>query len=523
MRFLQGNCPAAGPILKAGGSAVDAAIAANAMLGLTEPTGSGIGGDIFALVWDAKQKKLFGLNGSGRSPKSLTLAELQKRGLKKIPPLGPLPVSVPGCVDGWTELHKKFGRLPLAQVLQPTIQYARQGFPVTEVIAYYWQRNAERLKDFEGFSAIYRPQGKAPAAGEIFKNPALAQTLEIIAQKGRDGFYTGPVAQAIADYMKKQGGYLSYEDLASHRSEWVEPIGTSYRGYDVWQLLPNSQGLATLQILNLLEQYDIKAMGFDSPAYVHTLVESIKLAFADRAAFYADPAFGKLPVQQLLDKNYAIARKKLIDPNKAAQEVAPGEAILHQGDTVYLTTADKDGNMVSLIQSNFRGMGSGMTPGGLGFVLQDRGELFSLNPAHANVYAPGKRPFQTIIPGFVTHKGEPWLSFGVMGGSMQPQGQAQILVNMIDFGMNLQEAGDASRVYVSGTSEPTGEVMKDGGQVALESGFSTKTREALTRMGHKLVPGKGEFGGYQAILWSPAQRVYRGASESRKDGHAAGY
>ncbi|HET9240357.1 MAG TPA: gamma-glutamyltransferase [Oligoflexus sp.] len=510
-------------ILKAGGSAVDAAIAANAMLGLTEPTGSGIGGDIFALVWDAKQKKLFGLNGSGRSPRTLTLAELQKRGLKKIPALGPLSVSVPGCVDGWTELHKKFGRLPLAQVLQPTIQYARQGFPVTEVIAYYWKRNAEKLKDFEGFSAIYQPGGKAPAAGEIFKNPALARTLEIIAAKGRDGFYTGPVAQAIADYMKKQGGYLSYEDLASHRSEWVEPISTRYRGHDVWQLPPNGQGLATLQILNLLEHYDIKAMGFDSPAYVHTLVESIKLAFADRAAYYADPAFVKQPIEQLASKTYAASRKKLIDPNKAALEVAPGEAILHQGDTVYLTTADKDGNMVSLIQSNFRGMGSGMTPGGLGFVLQDRGELFSLDPQHANVYAPGKRPFHTIIPGFVTKKGEPWLSFGVMGGSMQPQGQVQILVNMIDFGMNLQEAGDASRIYVSGTSEPTGEVMKDGGQVALESGFSLKTQDALTRMGHKLVPGRGEFGGYQAILWDPVQRVYRAASESRKDGHAAGY
>ncbi len=510
-------------ILKKGGSAVDAAIAANAMLGLTEPTGSGIGGDIFALVWDAKQKKLFGLNGSGRSPKSLTLAELQKRGLKKIPPLGPLPVSVPGCVDGWAELHKKFGRLPFAQVLQPTIQYAREGFPVTEVIAYYWQRNAEKLKDYEGFSAIFLPGGKAPKAGEIFKNPALARTLEIIAEKGRDGFYTGPVAQSIADYMKKQAGFLSYDDLASHRSEWVEPIGTSYRGHDVWQLPPNSQGLATLQILNLLEQYDIKAMGFDSPAYIHTLVESIKLAFADRAAFYADPAFGKQPIETLASKNYAATRKKLLDPHNAAQEVPSGEAILHQGDTVYLTTADKDGNMVSLIQSNFRGMGSGMTPGGLGFVLQDRGELFSLDPSHANVYAPGKRPFQTIIPGFVTKKGEPWLSFGVMGGSMQPQGQVQILVNMIDFGMNLQEAGDASRVYVSGTSEPTGEVMKDGGQVALESGFSTKTKEALSRMGHKLVPGKGEFGGYQAILWDASQRVYRGASESRKDGQAAGY
>lgn len=511
-------------IMQAGGSAIDAAIAADAMLGLTEPTGAGIGGDIFAIVWDAKQKKLFGLNGSGRSPKSLTLAEFQKRGLSKIPPLGPLPVSVPGCVDGWAELHKKFGKLPFKDVLQPTIRYAREGFPLTEVIASGWKRNAERLKEYEGFAAIYMPDGRTPAKGEIFKNPALANTLEIIAKKGRDGFYKGAVAESIAAYMKKQGGFLTYDDLATHRSEWVEPITSSYRGYDVWQLPPNSQGLATLQILNILETYDLKAMGYNSPQYVHTLVESIKLSFADRAAVYADPAFVKQPIAELISKSYAATRKKLIDPAKAAQEFPAGAAILNQADTVYLTTADKDGNMVSLIQSNFRGMGSGMTPGGLGFVLQDRGELFSLTPGHANVYAPGKRPFHTIIPGFVTKDGQPWLSFGVMGGSMQPQGQAQILVNMIDFGMNLQEAGDAARIYVTGTSEPTGEVMKDGGQVSLEPGFPEATISALTRMGHRLVPASTpEFGGYQAILWDAKNKVYVGATESRKDGHAAGY
>ncbi len=510
-------------ILRAGGTAVDAAIAANAMLGLTEPTGAGIGGDLFAIVWDAKAKKLHGLNGSGRSPKSLNLEEFKKRGLQKIPALGPLPVSVPGCVDAWVELHKKFGRLPLSTLLQPTVQYAKQGFPVSEVIAYYWQRNAERLKAYEGFAEIYMPGGKAPGKGEIFKNPALAKTLELIGKKGRDGFYQGPTARAIADYMQKQGGFLSYEDLASHHSEWVEPLSTTYRGYRVWQLPPNGQGLATLQMLNILEPFDIKAMGFDSPEYVHTLVEATKLAFADRAQYYADPAFGKQPLAELLSKSYAVARSKAIDPKKAALEVAAGDALLHQSDTVYLTVADKDGNMVSLIQSNFRGMGSGMTPGGLGFVLQDRGELFSLNPQHANGYAPGKRPFQTIIPGFVTKDDQPWLSFGVMGGSMQPQGQVQILVNLIDFGMDLQEAGDASRVYVAGTSEPTGEVMKDGGTVALESGFSEKTRSALKKLGHNLVPGQGDFGGYQAIRWDAKTKVYAGASESRKDGFAAGY
>jgi gamma-glutamyltranspeptidase/glutathione hydrolase len=509
-------------ILKAGGTATDAAIAANSMLGLVEPTGSGIGGDLYAIVWDAKQKKLFGLNASGPSPKSLTLEEFQKRKLTTVPAFGPLSVSVPGAVDGWFELHRKFGKLPMSQILAPTVKYAREGFVLPEVIGFYWQRNADRLKAYDGFAEIFMPGGKAPGKGDVFKNPALAQTIERIGKEGRDVFYKGDMAKAIDSYMKKQGGVLSYDDLASYRSEWVEPKSTDYRGYRVWQLPPNTQGFVTLQILNILEGYDLKSMGFDSPDYVHALVEATKLAFADRARFYADPSFAKLPSERLISKPYAQERRKLIQ-NQAARNYPGGESILNQSDTVYLTVADAQGNMISLIQSNFRGMGSGMTPGKLGFVLQNRGELFSLDPNHANVYAPGKRPFQTIIPGFVTKNDEPWLSFGVMGGSMQPQGQAQVLVNLIDFGMNLQEAGDAPRVYVSGTDEPTGQRMQDGGTVALETGFSAKTREGLEQRGHRVVNGKGEFGGYQAILWDAKNRVYIGASESRKDGYAGGY
>ncbi len=508
-------------ILKAGGSAVDAAIAANAALGLMEPTGNGMGGDLFAIVWDPKTRKLHGLNASGRSPRSLTLEHLQKQG-KTIPPRGPLPVSVPGCVDGWFELHGRFGRLPMKQVLAPAIGYARDGHPVAEVIADAWARSVPVLSRWPGFPEQFTVNGRAPAKGEIWKNPGLARTLEKIAEGGRDAFYKGDIARTIADYMKAQGGFLSYEDLAAHRGEWVAPVSTRYRGYDVWELPPNSQGIAALQMLNILEGYDLKAMGFGSPDYVHTFVEAKKIAFEDRAKFYADPAFAKAPVKQLVSKEYAAARRKLIDRNKAARRVEAGNPALRQGDTIYLTTADQDGMMVSLIQSNYRGMGSGMAPPGLGFILQDRGELFSLIPGQPNTYAPGKRPFQTIIPAFITRDGAPWLSFGVMGGDMQPQGHAQIVVNLIDFGMNLQEAGDAPRIYHTGSSEPTGEIMEDGGQLYLESGYPPETLRELVKRGH--VVGTtlvGNYGGYQAIKRDKG--VYVGASESRKDGHAAGY
>ena len=443
-------------VLKQGGNAIDAAIAANAMLGLVEPTGNGIGGDLFAIVWDAKSKKLYGLNASGRSPKSLTLDYFKQQEMSSIPKFGPLPVSVPGAVDGWFELHGKFGSLPMTSILAPTIEYAKEGFPVSELIAWYLQRNEERIGHYKGFKQTYMPNGELPKKGEIFKNPNLAATLEKIATGGRDAFYKGDIARTIAAYMKDQGGFLSYEDMAEHVSEWVEPVSSSYRGYDVWELPPNGQGIAALQILNVLEQFDIEGMGFGSSEYVHTFVEAKKLAFEDRAKYYADPAFNQIPVEWLISKEYAQKRRALIDPAKAAKRFDAG---INEGDTIYLTTADKFGNMVSLIQSNYRGMGSGMTPDGLGFILQNRGEMFSLEEGHFNVFEPAKRPFHTIIPAFVTRNGKPWLSFGVMGGGTQPQMHAQIIVNLIDFGMNLQEAGDAPRMLHTGSSEPTGETM----------------------------------------------------------------
>ncbi|MFW5761289.1 MAG: gamma-glutamyltransferase, partial [Cyclobacteriaceae bacterium] len=425
-------------ILQNGGNAVDAAIAANAMLGLVEPTGCGIGGDLFAIVWDAETRQLYGLNASGRSPKSLTLDYFKENDLQKIPAYGPLPVSVPGCVDGWFELHQKFGSKPMKELLSPAIEYAREGFPVTELIAFYMRLSSRRFQQYPHFAEIYMPGGSTPAKGEVFKNPALANTYEKIAGNGREAFYQGEIAKTMADFIQDQGGFLSEEDLAGHTSEWVDPVSSNYRGYDVWELPPNGQGIAALQILNILEQYDIKSMGFGSTEYVHLFTEAKKLAYEDRAKYYTDMAFAKVPVDKLISKEYAKERAELIDLSRAASSYDAGE--LETGNTIYMTVADKEGNMVSLIQSNYRGMGSGMVPPGLGFMLQDRAELFSLQEDHANVYEPGKRPFQTIIPGFVTKDGKPFMSFGVMGGAMQPQGHAQIIVNMVDFGMNLQEA-----------------------------------------------------------------------------------
>ena len=517
--------------MRQGGSAMDAAIAANAALGLMEPTGNGIGGDLFAIVWDPKTGKLYGYNGSGRSPQSLTLAEFGRRGLEEIPATGPLPVSVPGAVDGWFALHERFGRRPMADNLAPAIRYAREGHPVHEVIAYYWARSVPRLAQYPGFKEQFTIDGRAPRKGEMWRNPNLADTLQKIADGGRDAFYKGEIAHTVDAYFKANGGYLSYEDLAAHHGEWVEPVSTNYRGVDVWELPPNSQGIAALQMLNVLEGYDFSKIAFGSPEHVHLFVEAKKLAFADRARFYADPAFQPAPVAKLVSKEYAAQRRKLVSMDKALREVQPGTPRqLEEGDTIYLTTADADGMMVSLIQSNYRGMGSGMAPPGLGFILQDRGEMFVLagcdvQPRHPNCYAPGKRPFQTIIPAFITRNGKPWVSFGVMGGAMQPQGHVQIVMNLVDFGMNLQEAGDAPRIQHEGSTEPTGRgtAMSDGGEVNLETGFPYETIRALMRKGHRIVFADGPFGGYQAILRDPDSGVYFGASESRKDGHAAGY
>ena len=518
-------------ILKAGGNAVDAAIAANAALGLMEPVSNGVGGDLFAIVYEAKTKKLYGLNASGRAPLGLGYEQLKAELAKTanpdhIPPRGFLPISVPGAVDGWFELHGKFGKLPMKDVLAPAIRYAEDGFPVTQYISYLWAISVRyaQVDKFPGaFLSVYAPNGHAPAAGEIFRNPELAHTLRLLADQGRDAFYRNEVADKIDAFMRANGGYLRKVDFEQHTSTWVEPVSVNYRGYDVYELPPNSQGIAALQMLNILEGYDLAKLGYNSPDALHLMIEAKKLAFEDRAKFYADPAFAKIPLTGLLAKDYATARRALINPARAAKSCDAGNPALKDGDTIYLCTADAEGNMVSLIQSNYRGMGSGITVPGLGFTFQDRGELFTLEPGHANVYAPGKRPFQTIIPGFVMKDGQPWEVFGVMGGAMQPQGHVQVLVNQIDFGMNIQEAGDAARWQHEGSSEPTGEKMRDGGYVQVESGVPYESQRALVQRGHDVRAGNGAFGGYQAIRWDPVNRVYWGASESRKDGQAAGY
>jgi len=510
-------------ILRAGGSAVDAAIAANAMEGMVEPHVNGIGGDIFAIVWDAKSQKLYGLNGSGRSPYSLTLEEFKKRGLTHIPATGPLPISVPGCVDGWFELHKKFGKLPMEKILSHAISYGRNGFPVHDELAMSL-RNVPRLYgSFPNIKEHYYPNGEVPKRGDIFKNPNLANTLEKIAKGGRDAFYKGEIAQTIDAFMKKNGGFLSAKDLSDHTSTWIEPVSTNYRGYDVWELPPNGQGIAALQMLNILEAYDFSKIHYGSTEHVHLFTEAKKLVFEDRAKFYADPEFAKIPVKSLISKEYAAERRKLIDPNKAATHYDAGNPALREGDTIYLTVADKDGNMVSLIQSNYRGFGSGMMPDGLGFIFQDRGELYNLKEGENNTYAPHKRPFQTIIPAFVTKEGKPFMSFGLMGGAFQPMGHVQIIMDVVDFGMNLQEAGDAPRLNHDGSSEPTGEPMEGVGMITMESGIPYETIRGLMQKGHKVGYTLGQYGGYQAIRYDPVRKVYFGASESRKDGHAAGF
>ena len=509
-------------ILKQGGNAIDAAIAANAALGLMEPTGCGVGGDLFAIVWDAKTQKLYGLNGSGRSPKSMTLDTLKAMGLEKIPAYGPLPVSVPGAVDGWTSLHDKFGSMPLKKILAPAIEYAEEGFPVTELIGYY-------LGSIDRFSRMGYPNiketyydpngGQRPKNGDRYRNPALADTYRAIAKKGREGFYEGEIAQTITAFIKEQGGFLSLEDLSSHHSQWVEPVSVNYRGYDVWELPPNGQGIAALQLLNILENKDFSEIRWGSEEHLHLFTEAKKRDFEDRAKYYADMDMAKVPVEALLSKEYAAENYAELKPyasNYDAGEISAGE-------TIYLTVADKDGNMISLIQSNYRGMGSGMVPPGLGFMLQDRGELFSLEEGYNNTYEPGKRPFHTIIPAFITKDGAPLMSFGVMGGDFQPQGHAQIVMNMVDYGMNVQEAGDAPRWDHSGGSSPVTGPSTDKGEVHVESGIPYETVRGLMGRGHKVGFARGIYGGYQAIYRDPETGFYHGASESRKDGQAAGY
>jgi gamma-glutamyltranspeptidase / glutathione hydrolase len=511
-------------ILRKGGNAIDAAIAANAVLGVVEPEMNGIGGDIFAIVYDAKTKRLYGLNGSGRSPYGLTLDEFKKRGLNYIPPNGPLTVSVPGCVDGWFALSKRFGKLPIKQILSYAIDYARNGFPVADEAAFEMMNLKKRFVNNSNLDSLYLPQGRAPQRGEIFKNPALASTLEKIAVEGRDYFYKGAIARAIDSYMKKNGGYLSFKDLSDHESNWVDPVSTNYRGYDVWELPPNGQGIAVLQMLNILEGFDFTKIQYGSAEHIHLFVEAKKLVYEDRAKYYADPDFANIPVQKLISKEYAAQRRKLIAVDHASDDFVSGDSLLKSGETIYLTVADEEGNMVSLIQSNFSAFGSGVVPDGLGFVLQNRGRLFTLQAGQNNTYAPHKRPFHTIIPAFVTKNGKPYMSFGVMGGGFQPIGQVQVLMNMIDFGMNEQEAGDAPRIDHQGSSEATGEKKNGSGIIYLESGFSKETIRQLMNWGHKVgFQAPGNYGGYQCIRFDSEKKIYFGASDPRKDGMASGF
>jgi gamma-glutamyltranspeptidase/glutathione hydrolase len=531
-------------ILKKGGSAVDAAIAANAVLGLMQPVLNGLGGDCFAIVWDPKTHKLYGYNGSGPSAKGRDLAKMQaevkaaylKAEMKdsdQIPLYGSLPVTVPGVVDCWFALHEKFGKLPMSEDLAPAIRYAKQGFPVTEIVAKYWKGNWAAfgkhrglIEEFANAKKTYLIDGHTPRQGEVFRNPDLANTLAEIANGGRDAFYKGAIAHTMDTYFKRIGGDLRYSDFANYHGEWVTPRSVNYRGYDVYELPPNGQGFSVLEMLNVLKGFDLQKMGLGSADLMTAEIEAKRLAFEDLAKYYADPRFHDVPMKGLLSEKYADQRRKLIDLQHANPDIGPGDPRLFNGDTTDFETADKDGMMVSMIQSNYAGMGSGLVADGLGFMFQDRGALYSLHAGAANVYAPGKRPFHTLIPGFVMKDGEPWMAFGVMGGDMQPQGHVQVLVNMIDFGMNVQEAGDAARWRHTGDATPTGEPSEGIGKVLLESGFDPGIPDALRKRGYtvELVePGTGAFGGYEAIQYDAKNHVYWGATEMRKDGEVIGY
>jgi gamma-glutamyltranspeptidase/glutathione hydrolase len=510
-------------ILKRGGNAVDAAIATSAAMGLMEPMSCGIGGDLYAIVWDAQAKKLHGLNASGSSPYAATRALFAEKGLQEIPITGPLSWSVPGCVEGWDELRRRFGTLSFDQLLAPSIRSAEEGVPVPEVIAGYWRAAEAKLRQYPDAARTFLIDKHAPPAGSLFKNPFLAASYKEIARNGRDGFYKGRLARAIVEFSEKNGGLFSKRDFDDHVSTWVEPVSANYRGYDVWEIPPPGQGIAVLQMLNILQGYDLKALGPESADYWHLMVEAKKLAYADRARYYADPAFGQLPIAELISRPYADRRRQRIDMHKALTDIRAGDVKLGQSDTIYLCVVDKDRNCVSLIQSNYFGFGSGMVPGDLGFALQNRGTLFALDDKHANRLEPHKRPFHTIIPALVTKDGQPRFVFGVMGGDMQPQGQTQVLCNLIDFGMNVQEAGEAPRIEHIGSATPTGQPGDEGGTLIAERGISEAVATELSRRGHQVLWTKTNGGGYQGIWIDPRTNLLHGGSEARKDGCAVGY
>ena len=511
-------------VLKAGGNAADAAIAASAMIGLVEPMSCGIGGDLFVLYWDAQSARLYGLNASGRSPYQLTRDVFLSQGLQQIPEVGPLSWSVPGCVAGWSDLRDRFGTRAFEELLAPAIEYAERGFAVSDIIARSWKSAAGGLRPWPDAARTYLPTGRAPREGELFRNPRLAASYRVIARQGREAFYRGAIAEQLVRFSEANGGYLSQADLADHESEWVEPVSISYRGVELWELPPPGQGIAALQMLNLLEPYDLAALGHNSAAYIHLLVEAKKLAFADRARFYADPAMAQVPVAELISKPYADRQRSRIDQQRAATDVPPGDPKLFHGDTIYLTVVDRQRNCCSFIQSNYYGFGSMVVPGEVGFALQNRGALFSLDEQHPNRLEPHKRPFHTIIPALATREGRPWLVFGVMGGDMQPQGHVQVLLNLVDFGMNVQEAADAARVRHLGSATPTGlPAQADGGRIVVESGVSDEAMQELEARGHRVSRSRGDFGGYQAILIDYEQGTLQGGTDPRKDGCAVGY
>lgn len=528
-------------ILRAGGSAVDAAIAINACLGLLEPTSSGIGGDAYAMIWDPRTAKVVGLASSGASPRALDLATARSRAKNgALPALGAVSVSTPGAVGAWDAMHRRYGKLPWQRLFEPAIAHAEAGAPVPDIIAYYirrslaaFRRPGAGIEEVANALRTYgQADGKGPGAGQVFRNPDLARTYRAIAAGGADAFYKGDLARAMDRYFKRIGGWLRYEDLAAHKAEWIEPHRTDYRGTTVHALAANTQGLATLQMLNSLERFDLGAAGFLSPLSIHLQAEAKRLAYEDRARYYADPRFARVPVEWLISKEYAAERARLIRPDRLMTQVSPGQAPSH-GDTTYFSCADRDGMMVSMIQSNFRGMGSGLVadgPGGgtLGFMFQDRGQLFSLRDGHPNIYAPGKRPFQTIIPGFATRDGRPWMSFGVMGGDMQPQGQVQIVTSRVDYGLEIQSAGDAPRWHHEGSSQSMGEDAADlgpQGLLRLESGVPAATRATLADMGWRIGDPDGGFGRYECVehRMDGPTRVYAAASEMRADGCALAY
>ena len=506
-------------ILKAGGNCIDAAIATNAMLGLVEPASNGIGGDLFAIVWMEKDKKLYGLNASGRAPYAWNLEAAEALNLKSIPANSPLAWSVPGCVSGWEALSKRFGKLPLAKCLEPAIDTAREGFPLSPIISTHFT-----WPDFAvpHMAKVYHPDGKTPKYGDIFTNPLLAKRLEEIARDGAAAFYQGEIAERIVAKSNELGGKMSLQDLKDHTADWVEPLSTSYRGWDVWEIPPNGQGICVLQMLNLLEQFDIGALAPNSVEHAHLFIEAKKLAYEDRAVYYADPKFADVPVDWLISKDYAKKRAAQIDPKKANTEPRPGDPILDK-DTIYCCAADAEGNMISYIQSNYAGFGSRICPDECGFVIQNRGESFSLDPNHRNRLEPHKRPFHTIIPAFMTKDAQPVMAFGVMGGDFQPQGHTQIVMNMIDFGLAPQQAGEQPRIAHSGSSDPADGPATGGGKVELEKGFAPEVAAGLAAMGHTLTDSHGANGGYQAIWREDAPLRYFGGSDPRLDGMSIGY